>query len=63
MKTIIRSKDGKDERTVSLDEIAIPDLWHLAIALQAEGRSRESADVLEVWHLAHDLLRHIYEKD
>lgn len=37
------------------DEIAIPDLWHIAIRLP----SLEQKMVLDTWHLCHSLLEHI----
>ena len=52
------SKGGTEERTVPVNQIAVPDLWHIAMRL--EGRDREM--VLETWHLAHDLLKHIQEE-
>jgi hypothetical protein len=65
---IVRSKEGKQTRIQRVDEIEIPDLWHLAMAMQnkIEGAGRlklENGDVdeiLETWHLCHDLLKHIH---
>jgi hypothetical protein len=56
-----------------VSDIEIPDLWHIAKYLQndpnktavystASGEWIDSGDaVLEVWHLAHALKRHIIE--
>jgi hypothetical protein len=40
-------------------EIQIPDLWHLAMWLSNENMQAESDAVLETFHLAHALLRHV----
>ena len=53
MNTIIRARGGKAEHVVNVDTIMVPDLWHLAMALHQEDQK----DVLECWHLCHDLLR------
>jgi hypothetical protein len=55
--TIILSKGGEDERTVRVDDIEIPDLWHLTRDLP---KPQQDA-IVEVWHLAHDLHRHIID--
>ncbi len=47
---------GTDEKTIDINHLVIPDLWHIA------QRSKNDADRLaveEVWSLAHDLKRHI----
>jgi hypothetical protein len=54
---IVRAPGGTARREVRLSELRVPDLWHLAMRL--EGRDR--AEVLDVWHLCHDLIRHIRE--
>jgi hypothetical protein len=56
---ITRAKGGTAERLVPIDEITIPDLWHLAMGLDKQRRD----DVLECWHLAHDLLNTLRELD
>jgi len=55
---VIFSKGGTKERSVPVSSIQIPDLWHLALA-QDDPRSKDA--ILQVWHMAHDLLRHIRE--
>lgn len=57
--TITRFKGGTLESEVPVNEIKIPDLWHLSEKLRNEFGIDAGNEVLEVWHLAHDLLRHI----
>ena len=66
----IKSPHGEGQCKVPLDTVAIPDLWNAATFLKrlASGEkfkfdkhNRElcmcqSEEILEVWHLAHDLL-------
>ncbi len=57
MTSITLSKGGSKERTVCLQALEIPDLWHVAksgYCLRDDDRDK----VLEVWHIAHDLKRH-----
>ena len=58
---ITMAKGGTVERDVPLKEIEIPDLWHIAGRLKDGGTHipRDADDVLECWHLCHDLLKHI----
>ena len=44
--------DGIPRRLVDLGDIDIPDLWHIAGRLPEHEREM----VLNVWHLAHDML-------
>jgi len=65
-KTLVTlSKGGTKERTVPVSEIEIPDMWHISQAVrrtQEIALSQKAADlILEVWHLAHDLKKHIEE--
>jgi len=70
-KTITLSKGGEAERTRDINEITIPDLWHIAMWLQDEAKQRglplklslkrNAEMILETWNLAHDLKRHIEE--
>ena len=55
---ITRSRGGTEERQERASEIQVIDLWHIAMRLPKD----EQAAVLEVWHLANDLLRHIREE-
>jgi glycerate-2-kinase len=71
--TIILSKGGTSQRTAPIEEIHVPDLWNLAQELNREGRKVYTLNamvgefqwvlmgdyILECWHLAHDLKRHI----
>ena len=57
--TITRSKGGTKERQVPINLITIPDLWHIANRLPVTDCDL----VLEVWHLAHDLLQHVRQEE
>jgi len=67
---ITLSKGGTEERTVEARDITVPDLWHVAMFLKDYAKTtpnplmlQKAADeILETWHLAHDLLRHIKEE-
>ena len=70
MTTITLSKGGTAEREADINTITIPDCWHSYERLLdiAEGRTlppdnarHHAAMVLELWHLAHDLKRHIQD--
>ena len=58
---------GSAERQVPCGQIQIPDLWHIANFIAAQGRSAEERTraeqmaeaILRVWHVAHDLQNHI----
>jgi hypothetical protein len=54
---IVLSPGGSARREVELDEIQVPNLWHIAQALRTVAiKDPEASDmVLETWHLAHDL--------
>ena len=63
---IIRSPKGIVRRTVNIESVQIPDLWHIAMWLQDNeskikihnhlvGQSLSEA-VLETWNLCYDLL-------
>lgn len=58
---IVRAKGGAAEQTVSINQIVVPDLWHIAMGFPEGSREREM--ILETWHLAHDLKRHIEENE
>jgi len=66
MKTIIRAPRGTARQEVPIDEVRVPDLWHIAMWLKdnegdisihnhLSGQSYSDA-VLECWHLCNDLL-------
>ena len=65
------AKRGADEREMEAQDIVIPDLWHVAAVLEdAEGIEWSDYDVQRMarmvrttWHFAHDLKRHIVEKE
>ena len=64
--TFTRSKGGTAEREEPINGITVPDLWHLAQALK-DGKltrnktilAKAAEEVLEAWHLAHDMKRHL----
>ena len=60
-KTIIRAQGGTAEREVYLDDIQVPDMWHLYSQLEASDPGAAQA-IHEVWTLAHDLLRNLKER-
>lgn len=60
---ITRYPNGTAREQVELDEIQVPDLWHLAQDLRAKGLVALSNQVLDVWGLAHDLLWNLRELD
>ncbi len=69
-KNVTMAKGGSDEKTLPIEEIQIADLWHCAMTLQegkaGRGKQAQKAlaeQILSVWHLAHDLKRHIQEGD
>lgn len=46
-----------DERgTKDVDSIQIPDMWHIAMN---EKNPQVKNAILDVWHIAHDLKKHI----
>jgi len=72
MVKITLSPDGAGIREVDIEDIRIPDLWHLGMWLKdheakvaaAVGHNhlagqKWSDAVLETWQLAHDLLKNI----
>ena len=61
MKTIRRAQGGSKERTVRVSAIHIPDLWKLVQEHKHYQRASEKAQILECWHLTHDLLRAVKE--
>ncbi len=64
--TFTRSKGGTAEREEPINGITVPDLWHLAQALKDGNLTRNKTilakaaeEVLECWHLAHDMRKHL----
>lgn len=53
---IIICKGGSGEKVVKIESIQIPDLWHAA-----QGSPFE-AEILQCWHLAHDMKRELLER-
>ena len=75
-KTIVRAKGGSGEHVANLEDIQVPDIWHIAQTLKDPARlkdlsrvgNRELAvwsgdEVLKLWHLCHDLVRHIRDEE
>jgi len=62
---ITMSKGGMKEQIVPIKDIVIPDLWHIAMAIERTGKVADGpgcADlILECWHIAHFLKSHIEE--
>lgn len=61
VETITRAKGGDDECVVQLADVTVPDLWHVVMYLDATGALLAKAEILDCWHLAHDLLRTLRE--
>jgi hypothetical protein len=69
---ITRSKGGTAEREVDVQDIQVPDLWHVAMHLKELSESSNShlkhkykiasEEILETWHLAHDMKRYLQEQ-
>ena len=67
--TVILAQGGTDERIIFANSIEIKDLWHICMDIRSgaskkwdeEERERNYKEILEVWHLAHNLKRHIIE--
>ena len=66
--TFTRSKGGSAEREEIISQIQVPDLWKIAelfqdkanaIYLPTAARKAAADAILECWHLAHDMKRHL----
>lgn len=57
--TFTRARGGTSQREEPIAEITIPDCWHAAEVLRAQGYPQMADAVMETWHLAHDLKRHV----
>ena len=47
------------QKTIGIESVQIPDLWHVAMLLKDKGLIHQSEQVLDAWHIAHDLKNHI----
>jgi hypothetical protein len=56
---IVRAPKSALRQTVPLNEVQVPNLWHLAVDLKRRGDKEGAAEVLECWHLCHDLLENL----
>jgi hypothetical protein len=63
MTGIIQSKGGGGERCTEIRNIEVPDLWHIAMALSNQGNPTAEKQVLDCWHLAHDMKVILLELD
>lgn len=57
--TIIRSPEGTERREVEVDRIQVPDLWHVAMYVKDQGNTQWAEQILDCWHLTHDLITNI----
>ena len=59
------SKGGTGEKTKTISQVNIPDLWHIAEAIRKNGKVADGPGcaelILECWSRAHDFKRHIQE--
>ncbi len=63
---VIESKAGGEDwnvKEVPIDEVQVPDLWHIGMYLADEQMYTESMAVLDCWHLAHNLKDKLQEID
>jgi hypothetical protein len=58
---VLLSKGGLDEHLVDAASLHVPDLWGVAEWLGVA--TRDGIKVLACWHLCHDLLTHVQEKE
>ena len=61
METVVLAAKGTKRQIIDVNKIRIPDLWHVAMRIK-EGKStipRDAEDILEAWHLCHDLKSNI----
>ena len=66
--TFTRSKGGTAEREEIISQIQVPDLWKIAEIFQGKSntvymskanRGAVADAILECWHLAHDMRKHL----
>jgi hypothetical protein len=55
--SLVRAPKGTGRKVVPIMEVKVPDMWHLAMALQDEGRKEESEKLLDCWWLCIELLQ------
>lgn len=67
---VTRFPNGTNKHTVTAGEIEVPDLWHVAQRLDQLAKQHDDVGLkvaaqraLECWHLAHDLKKHIIDKE
>jgi hypothetical protein len=59
---ITRALNGEHERQVHINDVQIPDLWHVVMFLKENKMDLWADMILETWYLAHDMKRHIQEE-
>jgi hypothetical protein len=52
---IIRAEKGSGERIEAVKDLTIPDLWHVAEAVRAQGFGESADQIVDVWFMAHEL--------
>ncbi len=58
--TAINTCAGLDKREdVPIENIRIPDLWHIASRLREQGDTIAADQIFYTWHIAHDMLNTI----
>lgn len=56
---IILAANGKARREMAIEDIEVPDCWPIYECLKKEDCHGFAEKVLETWHLAHDLVKHL----
>jgi hypothetical protein len=66
--TVTRHPKGQHPKEVRITSVHIPDLWHIAMALKELSVKNGNTwmdfaadEVLEAWHIAHDLKDHVID--
>ena len=55
MTGLILAKGGEGERCQEIRSIQVPDCWHVAMRTGERGDPVGEKQILEAWHLAHDM--------
>ena len=59
------SKGGTHEKIIQISDLTIPDLFHIAQAIDQDGTVADGPGcaelILDCWHKCHSLKRHIEE--